>query len=123
MFPIRNVKGEVMGLGGRTPGDAQPKYMNSPQTPLFDKGRVLYGLDLAHDTIRDQDATVIVEGYVDVIVAHQYGFRNVVAPLGTALSAEHVGALKNLSKQIYLALDADAAGVRATLKGLRVLEQ
>lgn len=123
MFPIRNLKGEVIAFGGRALGDAQPKYMNSPQTPLFDKSRVLYGMDLARDAIRAGDATVIVEGYVDVIIAHQHGFRNVVAPLGTALTAEHVGALKKLSRQIYLALDADAAGVRATLKGVRTLEE
>jgi DNA primase len=123
MFPIRNLKGEVIAFGGRAMGDAQPKYMNSPQTPLFDKSRVLYGLDLARDSIRTSDATVIVEGYVDVIIAHQHGFRNVVAPLGTALTAEHVGVLKKLSRQIYLALDADAAGIRATLKGVRTLEE
>jgi DNA primase len=123
MFPIRDLKGQIIAFGGRALGDAQPKYMNSPQTPLFDKSRVLYGLDLARDTIRSSDATVIVEGYVDVIIAHQYGFRNVVAPLGTALTGEHVGALKKLSKQIYLALDADVAGIRATLKGVQSLEQ
>lgn len=123
MFPIRNLKGEVIAFGGRALGDAQPKYMNSPQTPLFDKGRVLYGLDLARDAIRAGDSTVIVEGYIDVIIAHQYGFRNVVAPLGTALTAEHVGVLNRLSRQIYLALDADAAGNRATLKGVHTLEQ
>ncbi|MEN9938652.1 MAG: hypothetical protein RLZZ387_5231 [Chloroflexota bacterium] len=123
MFPIRNVKGEVIGFGGRALGDQQPKYMNSPQTPLFDKSKVLYGLDLARDAIRSADATVIVEGYVDVIIAHQYGFRNVVAPLGTALTSEHVGLVKKLAHTVYLALDADAAGVRATLKGLQSLQE
>lgn len=124
MFPIRNVKGEIIAFGGRAIGDAQPKYMNSPQTPLFDKSKVLYGLDLARETIRADDAVVIVEGYVDVIIAHQYGFKNVVAPLGTALTADHVGILKKLgSKTVYLALDADAAGVRATLKGLNTVQE
>lgn len=123
MFPIRNPKGEVIAFGGRALGDAQPKYINSPQTPLFDKGRVLYGLDLARDAIRASATAVIVEGYVDVIVAHQHGFRNVVAPLGTALTAEHAGALKRLARQIYLALDADAAGINATLKGVHTLEE
>nr|PZN32137.1 MAG: DNA primase [Chloroflexota bacterium] len=123
MFPIRNIKGEVVGFGGRALGDAQPKYMNTPQTALFDKSRVLYGLDLARDAIRNADATVIVEGYVDVIIAHQHGFRNVVAPLGTALTAEHVGLVKKLSRTVYLALDADDAGVRATLKGLQSLQE
>jgi DNA primase len=122
MFPIRSAKGEIIAFGGRALGDAQPKYMNSPQTPLFDKSRVLYGLDLAREAIRSSDATVIVEGYVDVIIAHQYGFRNVVAPLGTALTAEHVGVLKKLSHKIYLALDADAAGINATLKGVQTLQ-
>ncbi len=123
IFPIRNPKGEVIAFGGRALGDAQPKYINSPQTPLFDKGRVLYGLDLARDAIRASATAVIVEGYVDVIVAHQHGFRNVVAPLGTALTAEHAGALKRLARQIYLALDADAAGINATLKGVHTLEE
>ena len=124
MFPIRNVKGEIIAFGGRAIGDAQPKYMNSPQTPLFDKSKVLYGLDMARDPIRAEDAVVIVEGYVDVIIAHQYNFKHVVAPLGTALTADHVGVLKKLgSKTIYLALDADAAGVRATLKGLNTVQE
>jgi DNA primase len=123
MFPIRSAKGEIIAFGGRALGEAQPKYMNSPQTALFDKSRVLYGLDLARDTIRSGDAAVIVEGYVDVIIAHQYGFRNVVAPLGTALTAEHVGVLKKLSHKIYLALDADTAGINATLKGVGTLQE
>jgi DNA primase len=123
IFPIRNVKGEVVGFGGRALGDAQPKYMNSPQTPLFDKSTLLYGLDLARDAIRTAETVVVVEGYVDVIIAHQHGFRNVVAPLGTSLTAEHVGLVKKLARTVYLALDADAAGVRATLKGLRSLQE
>ncbi len=121
MFPIRSVKGEIIAFGGRALGDAQPKYMNSPQTPLFDKSRVLYGLDLARDAVRSSESIVIVEGYVDVIIAHQYGFRNVVAPLGTALTSEHVNILKKTSRNIYLALDADPAGIRATLKGVQTL--
>ncbi len=124
MFPIRNAKGEIIAFGGRALGDAQPKYMNSPQTPLFDKGRVLYGLDLAREAVRASQSIVIVEGYVDVIIAHQYGFRNVVAPLGTALTSEHVGVVKKLqTRRVYLALDADAAGVKATLKGLQTLRE
>src|SRR3954452_1875271 len=124
MFPIRDAKGQVIAFGGRALGDAQPKYMNSPQTLLFDKSRVLYGLDLARDAIRSSDSTVIVEGYVDVIIAHQYGFHNVVAPLGTALTSEHVGVIKKLAaKRVYLALDADAAGVRAMIKGLQTLQE
>jgi DNA primase len=123
IFPIRNPKGEVIAFGGRALGDAQPKYLNSPETPLFAKSRVLYGLDLARDAIRNENAAVIVEGYVDVLVAHQHGFRNVVAPLGTALTAEHAAALRRLAKRVYLALDADPAGIRATLKGADTLRR
>jgi DNA primase len=121
IFPIRNAKGQIIAFGGRAMGDVQPKYLNSPQTLLFDKSSVLYGLDMARDAIRQHDAVVIVEGYVDVIALHQHDFRNVVAPLGTALTAEHVQAIKKLTKNIYLALDADSAGIRATLKGLQTL--
>ncbi len=121
IFPIRNVKGQIIAFGGRAMGDAQPKYLNSPQTLLFDKSSVLYGLDMAREAIRQHDSIVIVEGYVDVIALHQHGHRNVVAPLGTALTAEHVQIIKKLTKNIYLALDADSAGIRATLKGLQTL--
>lgn len=121
IFPIRNIKGQIIAFGGRAMGDAQPKYLNSPQTLLFDKSSVLYGLDMAREAIRQHDSIVIVEGYVDVIALHQHGFRNVVAPLGTALTADHVQIIKKLTKNIYLALDADSAGIRATLKGLQTL--
>ncbi|GAB4125198.1 MAG: DNA primase [Roseiflexaceae bacterium] len=123
MFPIRNAKGEVVAFGGRALGDAQPKYMNSPQTPLFDKGKVLYGFDLARDAIRSSESVVIVEGYVDVIIAHQFGYRNVVAPLGTALTSDHVEYIKRLVKRVYLALDADPAGLRAMIKGAQALQE
>jgi DNA primase len=123
MFPIRNAKGEVVAFGGRALGDAQPKYMNSPQTPLFDKGKVLYGFDLARDAIRTAETIVIVEGYVDVIMAHQYGFKNVVAPLGTALTGDHIELIKRLTRRVCLALDADPAGVRAALKGAQALQE
>ncbi|WP_028460082.1 DNA primase [Chloroflexus sp. Y-396-1] len=121
IFPIRNIRGEVIGFGGRALGDAQPKYLNTPETPLFRKSEVLYGLDLARDAIRSANRVIIVEGYVDVITAHQYGFRNVVAPLGTALSKAHINQLKRLTDQVYLALDADAAGQKATLRGLETI--
>ena len=123
MFPIRNPKGQIIAFGGRAMGDAQPKYLNSPQTLLFDKSSVLYGMDLARDAIRQLDNVVIVEGYIDVIALHQHGFQNVVAPLGTALTAEHVQAIKKLTQKIHLALDADSAGIRATLKGLQTLSE
>ena len=121
MFPIRSAKGLIIAYGGRAMGDVQPKYLNSPQTLLFDKSSVLYGLDMAREAIRSLDAVVVVEGYVDVIALHQHGFRNVVAPLGTALTAEHVHIIKKLTKNIYLALDADTAGIKATIKGLQTL--
>ncbi len=123
IFPIRDAKGQVVGFGGRALGDGQPKYLNTPETLLFKKGELLYGLDLARDTIRSEDRTVVVEGYVDVITAHQHGFRNVVAPLGTAITRSHVALLKRLSHNVYMALDADAAGQKATLKGLNALRE
>jgi DNA primase len=123
IFPIRNGKGEIVGFGGRALGDGQPKYLNTPETPLYKKGDLLYGLDLAREAIRTEDRTVVVEGYIDVITAHQHGFRNVVAPLGTALTKSHVGLLKRLSHNVYLALDADAAGQKATLRGLSALRE
>lgn len=123
IFPIRNAKGQVVGFGGRALGDGQPKYLNTPETLLYKKGELLYGLDLAREAIRVEDRTVVVEGYVDVITAHQHGFRNVVAPLGTAMTRAHVALLKRLSHNVYLALDADAAGQRATLKGLNALRE
>lgn len=123
IFPIRNPKGEIVGFGGRALGDAQPKYLNTPETLLFKKGELLYGLDLARDAIRSDDRTVVVEGYMDVITAHQHGFRNLVAPLGTALTKAHAALLKRLSQNVYLALDADAAGQKATLRGLNAMRE
>jgi DNA primase len=126
IFPIRDRQGQVIAFGGRVldgaPKDA-PKYLNSPQTPLFDKSATLYGLDLAKDAIRRSDRAVIVEGYVDVIMAHQHNHANVIAPLGTALGEKHVAILKKLTKRIVLALDADSAGEMATLKGIEVMKQ
>ncbi len=123
IFPIRNTKGEVVGFGGRALGSGTPKYINTPETLLYKKGELLYGLDLAREAIRLEDRTILVEGYIDVISAHQHGFRNVVAPLGTALTKAHAILLKRLSHHVYMALDADAAGQRATLKGLNALRE
>mgnify|MGYP006271700295 FL=1 len=120
MFPIRDRSGAVIGFGARTLGDAQPKYLNSPQTPFFDKGSNLYGLDLARGPIRQASVAVIVEGYMDVVVPHQEGFRNVVASLGTALTDRQIELLKRYTRTIILALDADVAGQAATLRGLEV---
>ncbi|EFO80181.1 DNA primase [Oscillochloris trichoides DG-6] len=124
VFPIRDAKGQIVGFGGRAlENEVQPKYLNSPETPLFHKSDLLYGLDLAREAIRSEDRAVLVEGYVDVITAHQHGFRNVVAPLGTAITKNQVGLLKRLSHNVYMALDADSAGQKATVKGLSVLRE
>jgi len=120
IFPIRDIRGEVIGFGARALDDSQPKYLNSPETPLFSKGRVLYGIDLAKRAIREKDQVIIVEGYTDVITAHQRGFRNVVASMGTALTENQVRELKRLTKRLVLALDADKAGDAATRRGLGV---
>ncbi len=119
-FPIRDRAGAVIGFGARTLGDGQPKYLNSPQTPFFDKGSTLYGIDLARGPIRQERQAVIVEGYMDVVVPHQEGFKNVVASLGTALTERQIELLRRYTRTVVLALDADAAGQAATLRGLEV---
>jgi DNA primase len=116
MFPILDVRGRVTGFGGRALDDSLPKYTNSPQTPLFDKSGTLYGINLARDAIREQDTAVIVEGYMDVITAHQNGSKNAVASMGTAVTERQVNILKRLTKNLSLALDADAAGEEAMLR-------
>jgi DNA primase len=116
MFPIFDVRGRVTGFGGRALDDSLPKYTNSPQTPLFDKSGTLYGINLAKDDIREQDTAVIVEGYMDIITAHQNGFNNAVASMGTAVTEKQVSILKRLTRNMALALDADAAGEEAMLR-------
>lgn len=124
MFPIRDGGGRMAGFGARALRDAdQPKYLNSPQNALFDKSSLLYGMDRARKAIRSEDQAVIVEGYMDVIGLHQAGFANAVSPMGTALNEQHIRQLKRLAKGIVLALDADAAGNQATLRGLQVARQ
>ncbi len=119
LFPIRTPQGKVIGFGGRTlDDDTQPKYLNSPQTPLFDKGRVLFGLDLAKEAIRKAESVIIVEGYMDVLTAHQHGYKNVIASMGTALTREQFRTLKRLTRSLIFALDADQAGSTATQRGL-----
>ena len=120
MFPIRDIRGRVLGFGARALDDSLPKYINSPQTKIFDKSGILYGIDRAKDSIRRQNRAIIVEGYMDVIIAHQYGFDNVVASMGTALTEKQVSILKPLTQNLSLALDADAAGEVATLRGIEV---
>jgi DNA primase len=116
--------GKMSGFGARilNPED-MPKFLNSPQTVLFDKGRLLYGLDQARKAIRSQDQVVIVEGYLDVIVLHQGGFTNTVSPMGTALTEDQLRTLKRFTRRVVLALDADAAGEKATLRGLEIARQ
>jgi DNA primase len=121
MFPISNRDGEVVGFGGRAIGDDMPKYLNSPQTMIFDKGSLVYGLDLARESIRKAEEVVIVEGYMDVIAAHQFGHENVVASMGTALTEAQVSQVRRGAKRIVMALDADAAGQMATLRGLETM--
>jgi len=127
MIPIRDVQGRTIGFGGRVlredPERQQPKYINSPQTPLFDKGSVLYGLDMARKAIRDADLAVLVEGYMDVLMSHQVGVRNVVAGMGTALTDIQLRQLKRYTGNITLALDPDTAGDAATLRGLETARQ
>ena len=118
MFPIPDVRGRITGFGARALDDSMPKYTNSPQTPIFDKSGTLYGINVAKDAIRQQELAVIVEGYMDVITAHQNGFNNVVASMGTAVTEKQVSILKRLTKNITLALDADAAGEEATLRAV-----
>jgi DNA primase len=120
MIPICDVKGQVVGFGSRSLDGSEPKYMNSPQTPLFDKGRLLFGLDRARNAIRNEQAAVLVEGYMDVIGTHQAGFTNVVAGMGTSLTEDQFRVLKRLANRLVLALDADAAGNRAVLRGVDV---
>jgi len=118
MFPIRDERGRVIAFGGRTLGDDQPKYLNSPETPLFHKSRVLYALDRARGRMRQRDRAIIVEGYMDAVTAHQSGFEEAVASLGTALSEDQARMLVRHAGRIYIAYDADAAGDRATMRGL-----
>lgn len=124
IFPIRDERGRMAGFGARilNPEDV-PKFLNSPQTVLFDKGHLLYGLDRARRTIRSSDQVVIVEGYLDVIALHQAGFANAVSPMGTALSEHQLRLLKRFTHRMVLALDPDAAGDKATMRGLQVARQ
>jgi DNA primase len=123
MFPIHDAKGGVVGFGGRALDDSGAKYVNTPQTPVFDKGSILYGIHLARDAVRNEGTAVIVEGYMDVLMAHQSGFKNVVASMGTALTETQVQALRRLTKSFTLAMDADAAGEQASLRGLEVVKK
>ena len=119
IFPIWDSAGKPAGFGGRALDDSTPKYLNTPRTPLFDKGRLLYGLHKARESISRSGIAVVVEGYMDVIAAHQHGFHNVVASMGTALTESQVSALRNIASTFVLALDPDNAGQEATLRSLQ----
>jgi len=120
MFPITDVTGRVIGFGGRTLNDTGAKYINSPTTPLFDKSNTLYGLEQARHEIVATGTAVIVEGYTDVIMAHQHGCSNVVATLGTSLTSGHGRILRRYAEQVILVFDSDTAGMEAANRGLEV---
>jgi len=120
MFPICDIRGRVAGFGARALDDSMPKYTNSPQTPTFDKSGNLYGINLSKQAVRKQNTAVIVEGYMDTITAHQNGFDNVIASMGTAITEKQVNIIKRLARNVslVLALDADEAGKEAMLRGV-----
>ncbi len=118
MFPIRNTKGQVIGFGGRVMGAGEPKYLNSPETPLFQKGSELYGLFEARQAIRDKDYVLVTEGYMDVVALAQYGFEQAVATLGTACTATHVQKLLRQTDNVIFSFDGDTAGRRAARRAL-----
>ncbi len=119
MYPIQDIRGKVIGFGGRVMGEGEPKYLNSPETPVFDKRRNLYGLNFAR-TARSGNI-ILCEGYMDVIAMHQAGFTQAVASLGTAFTAEQAGLLKRYTDNVLLAYDSDGAGVKAALRGIGIL--
>ena len=119
MFPIRDAEGRAVGFGGRSLDGSQPKYLNTPQTTIFDKSSLLWGLDAARDSIKLRGEGVVVEGYMDALMAHQHGYTNVVASMGTALTSRQVTALRGLADSFVLALDPDAAGQEATMRSLK----
>ena len=118
MFPIHDRQGRVIGFGARALGDEMPKYINTPRTPVFDKSDTVYALHLASERMRSEGVGVVVEGYMDAIAAHEFGYANVVASMGTALTERQVSQLRSLASSFVLALDADAAGQEATLRSL-----
>lgn len=118
IFPIRNIKGEIIGFGGRITGLGEPKYLNSPETELFNKSKELYGLFEAKKVIRDLNQVIVVEGYMDVIALSQYGIKNVVASMGTAITEEHIKILFRLCDNICYAFDGDTAGKKAAWRAL-----
>lgn len=121
MFPIMDVHNRVIGFGGRVMGEGEPKYLNSPETRIFDKSRNLYGLNIARTSRKNQ--LLLCEGYMDVIALHQAGFDNAVASLGTSLTSGHASLLKRYTKEVYLTYDSDGAGVKAALRAIPILKE
>ena len=121
IFPIMDVNNRVIGFGGRVMGDGKPKYLNSPETKIFDKSRNLYGLNIARTTRKSY--LILCEGYMDVIAMHQAGFTNAVASLGTALTSGHASLLKRYTQEVLLLYDSDEAGVKAALRGIPILRE
>ena len=120
MFPIRNRKGQIIAFGGRVLGQGEPKYLNSPETPLFEKGRELYGLFEARQAIREHNCVLVVEGYMDAIALHSHNITNAVASLGTAFTAQQCRKILRYSPNIYFCYDSDNAGQAATMRALAI---
>ncbi|HST01751.1 MAG TPA: DNA primase, partial [Usitatibacter sp.] len=120
MFPILDARGNVIGFGGRVIGEGEPKYLNSPETPLFEKGRELYGLYQARRAIREKSQVIVVEGYMDVVALAQHGVENAVATLGTSTTPMHVGKLLKLADNVVFCFDGDSAGRKAAWRALEV---
>lgn len=118
MFPIFDIRGRVVGFGGRTIGDGSPKYLNTPETPIFHKGSLLYGINFSYKSIREKKKVIIVEGYMDWIALKKYGIENAVATLGTALTQNHVRRLKGYADEAIVIFDSDEAGKKAALRSL-----
>ncbi|MBI5049076.1 MAG: DNA primase [Deltaproteobacteria bacterium] len=120
MFPITDTRARVIGFGGRSLGNEQPKYLNSPTSPLFKKGEIVYGIYQAKNSASSKEFVLMVEGYFDLLMLHQYGFLNTVATLGTAMTSNHLRKLKGYAKEVYLLFDADEAGKAAALRVLPI---
>jgi len=123
IFPIFNLQGNIIAFGGRVLDDKLPKYINSPETAVYSKAKHLYGLFQAKKSIRQKNQVIIVEGYTDVLMAHQYGFENVVASLGTALTSQQIDLVKRYADEVLVAFDSDTAGKIATLRSLNMIKK
>ena len=121
IFPIADQTGQVLGFGGRILGEGNPKYLNSPETRFFDKGKLIYGLHLARPAIQEKQQAVIVEGYMDALMCQQNGITNVVASMGTALTTAQIQLLLRYGPEILMAYDSDLAGQNATLRAIELI--